>query len=308
MMDLRTAARLLGGEVVNRGIVCPGPGHSRQDRSLSILFDGSAPGGFTLHSHAGDDFGACRDYVRERLGGFSQLRKKPAERPIKHDNVTLEPGYSENTEKPSDHMALALRIWREAQPAAGSPVEAYLARRGLTLPDDPHEVIRYAPACPFAGTRTPAMIALVRNVCTDALQAVHRTAITLEGQKAVVNGRDRLALGPLAGGAVKLTADAEVTVCLGIGEGVETAMSLQLLPEFGHSPVWALLNTAGISGFMPLPGIESLWVATDHDPSGEKAAATCAGRWRFAGKEVFLVKATEPSADLNDIFKEVRHG
>jgi hypothetical protein len=58
---------------------------------------------------------------------------------------------------------------------------------------------------------------------------------------------------------------------------------------------------------MPLPGIESLWLAVDHDPGGEKAANTCAGRWRFAGKETFLVKATKPGADLNDI-PEVRHG
>lgn len=83
MIDLHSAARALGGEVVGRGIVCPGPGHSRQDRSLSILFDASAPGGFTLHSHAGDEFGSCRDHVRNRLGirrqaaqAFSRVEKK----------------------------------------------------------------------------------------------------------------------------------------------------------------------------------------------------------------------------------------
>lgn len=302
MMDLRSAARALGGEVVGRGIVCPGPHHSRQDRSLSVLFDASAPGGFTLHSHAGDDFGTCRDHVRDRLGlpeAKAQLAPS-ASVPIKGGSETVPPSAS-------DCAALALRIWREAQPAAGSPVEAYLARRGLLLPADAHEVIRYAPACPFAGGRTPAMVALVRNAVTDVPQAVHRTALTLDGQKAVVNGRDRLALGSLRGGAVKLAADAEVTLALGVGEGIESTLSLQGLPEFGGTPVWALLNTAGVSGFMPLPGIESLWLAVDYDPAGEKAANTCAGRWRFAGKETFLVKAKERGADLNDITREVRH-
>ena len=99
-----------------------------------------------------------------------------------------------------------------------------------------------------------------------------------------------------------------MTYCLGIGEGIESTLSLRGLPEFGDTPVWALLNTAGISGFMPLPGIESLWLAVDHDPAGEKAANTCAGRWRFAGKETFLVKAKERGADLNDVTREVRHG
>lgn len=178
---------------------------------------------------------------------------------------------------------------------------SYLAKRGLGLPADAHEVIRYAPACPFAGARAPAMVALVRNVITDEPQAIHRTALTLEGRKTAVNGHDRLALGGLKNGAVKLTADAEVTYCLGIGEGVETSLSLQGIPEFGDTPVWALLNASGVAGFMPLPGIESLWIAVDHDLAGEEASATCSGRWRFAGKEVFRVKAKTRGADLNDI-------
>ncbi|SFT21985.1 toprim domain-containing protein [Methylobacterium sp. yr668] len=303
MIDLRFAARALGGEVYNRRIVCPGPNHSRHDRSLSILFDASAPDGFLLYSHAGDNFAACRDHVRERLR-LENLHKaqKPIARPepIKAGKV--------GPERTSDRSALALRIWREAQAAADSPVAAYLASRGLILPDGAHEVIRYAPACPFAGTRTPAMVALVRNVCTDAPQAIHRTAITLEGQKSVVNGRDRLALGPLAGGAVMLTASAEVTYCIGVGEGLESTLSLRGLPEFGGTPVWALLNTAGVTAFMPLPGIESLWLAVDHDPGGERAANACGERWRRAGKEVFLVTATALGQDLNDIAKGLANG
>lgn len=301
MIDLRSAARALGGEVTGRGIVCPGPGHSSQDRSLSILFDASAPGGFTLHSHACDNFAVCRDYVRDRLGLSRQVAKKTTGRSINPVNVS--------PKSSPEHTQLALQIWRHAQPAASSPVESYLARRGLTLPNHAHEVIRYAPACHFAGGRTPAMVALVRNVETNVPQAIHRTAITLEGKKAVVNGRTRLALGGIRGGAVKFTADAEVTYCLGIGEGIESALSMRALLEFGQStPVWALLNTAGVSGFLPLPGIESLWLAVDHDPGGEKAASTCAGRWRSAGKETFLIKATTSGADLNDIATEVQHG
>ncbi|MHB2211442.1 DUF7146 domain-containing protein [Methylobacterium sp. CM6257] len=304
MMDLRMAARALGGEVVGRGIICPGPGHSARDRSLSVLFSPSAPGGFVVTSHAGDNDLAAKDYVRARLGIAAGMALKLAQ---------LAPACREQDltrvqDRASDGAAFALRIWREAQPAAGSPVEAYLARRGLSLADDAQAVIRYAPACPFAGTRTPAMIALVRSVTTDAPQAIHRTALTLDGQKAVVNGRDRLALGSLRGGAVKLTTDADVTYCLGIGEGIETTLSLRHLPEFGNSPVWALLNTSGISGFLPLPGIESLWLAVDHDPGGEKAARACAGRWRFAGKETFLVTPDEPGTDCNDLLTEALDG
>jgi putative DNA primase/helicase len=218
MMDLRSTARALGGEVVGRGILCPGPNHSRKDRSLSILFDASAPGGFTLHSHAGDDFGECRDFVRDRLG-LTNPKGHPAPslpRPIKHDNVSHDPSL--------DRTALALRIWRETRQPSDSPVARYLDRRGLDLVDDVHEVLRFHPGCPFAGARTPAMVALVRNVVTNQPQAIHRTALNLEGQKVEVDGKDRLALGSIRGGAVKLTADEEVTTCLGIGEGIETTL------------------------------------------------------------------------------------
>ena len=67
--DVRAAARALGGDISGRdGVVCPGPGHSRQDRSLSVRLDSTAPDGFVVHSFAGDDPITCKDHVRERLG------------------------------------------------------------------------------------------------------------------------------------------------------------------------------------------------------------------------------------------------
>jgi hypothetical protein len=67
--DVRAAARALKGDVSGRnGVVCPGPGHSRQDRSLSVRLDPGAPDGFVVHSFAGDDPIICKDHVRERLG------------------------------------------------------------------------------------------------------------------------------------------------------------------------------------------------------------------------------------------------
>jgi hypothetical protein len=196
----------------------------------------------------------------------------------------------------------ALALWQEAKHPRASPVELYLARRGLTLPDAAAgEAIRYHPACPFAGQRVPAMLALVRDITTDAAKAIHRTALSLDGRKVEVNGKDRLALGPIAGGAVKLTPDTNVTMAVGIGEGIETTLSLRLTPEFGPSPVWALLSAGGVENFPVLPGIESLWIAVDHDPAGIRAARTCARRWQTAGREVFLITPSAANADLNDI-------
>jgi hypothetical protein len=68
MLDLASIARTLGGEVSGGQVLCPGPGHSAEDRSLSVKCDSAAPEGFVVHSFSGDDPIVCRDYVRTKLG------------------------------------------------------------------------------------------------------------------------------------------------------------------------------------------------------------------------------------------------
>ena len=66
--SLRSWASALGGTVSGASILCAGPGHSRKDRSLAVRVSASAPGGFLVYSHAGDDPLACKDYIRAKLG------------------------------------------------------------------------------------------------------------------------------------------------------------------------------------------------------------------------------------------------
>jgi RecA-family ATPase/5S rRNA maturation endonuclease (ribonuclease M5) len=63
--DLQSLARALGGVVRGNEVLAPGPGHSKDDRSLSVTL---TPDGFVAHSFAKDDPIKCKDYVRERLG------------------------------------------------------------------------------------------------------------------------------------------------------------------------------------------------------------------------------------------------
>jgi hypothetical protein len=158
-----------------------------------------------------------------------------------------------------DHSKFALDIFREAQPPEGTPVEAYLNRRGLSPPSS--EVVRYHPRCLFGDKRVPAMVALVRNIISNQPQAIHRTALDRDGRKIEVAGKDRMALGRAAGGAIKFTPDVDVSIAIGIGEGIESTLSLQRLPEWFGSPVWSVLSAVGIRDFPVLPGIETLFVA-----------------------------------------------
>src|SRR5262245_42737839 len=68
MLDLRSMARALDGEVVGRGVLCPGPGCSRENRSLRVTLLSHSPDGLLVHSFRGDDWKLCKDYVRSRLG------------------------------------------------------------------------------------------------------------------------------------------------------------------------------------------------------------------------------------------------
>lgn len=288
-MSLHLAAKALGGDVAGRNnILCPGPGHSARDRSLSVTF---TPDGFTVFSHAGDDWKVCKDHVREclDLGDFAPEVRHSAS-PIR---LAPEPVDRERVER-------AGTIWREARPITGTPADAYLSGRGLSYRG---EALRWHPSCPFGkGERHGCMLGLVRNIVNNEPQAIHRTAIDAQGRKI-----DRKAYGPIGGGAIKLTDDADVTNVLGIGEGIETALSIRKLVDLNSIPVWSVISAGGISAFPVLPGIEAVWIAADNDISGtgQRISRSAAERLNAAGIETIILAPTTAGTDLND--KVARH-
>lgn len=281
-MNLSSVATALGGEVSGRNtILCPGPRHSSRDRSLSVTFTGDD---FTVFSHAGDDWRECKDHVRERLGlgDFTPVESRAVA------IVTPMPVDRERAKR-------AGSLWREARPIEGTPANAYLASRGLFYKG---EALRWHPSCPFGkGERHGCMIGMVRNIVTNEPQAIHRTAIDGAGRKI-----DRKAYGPIGGGAIKLTDDADVTNVIAVGEGIESSWSIRCLPDLEAMPVWSVLSANGIAAFPVLPGIETVWIAADNDASGtgQRASMTCAERQSASGVEAIILASTQAGADLND--------
>jgi hypothetical protein len=204
---------------------------------------------------------------------------------------------------------MAFRLFGEAVPPAETPVERYLKKRGLTLPPEAAgEAIRWHPACPFGmGIITGCMVALVCDISTDAPLAIHRTALTRDGRKAEHHAKSRMILGPAGHGAVKLIPDAGVETVLGIGEGIESTLSLRQVTGCGALPVWALWSASQLAQFPVLAGVESLWVAVDHDAVGIAAAEKVRARWNAAGRQVVTARARTASKDLNDIIRR-RYG
>jgi len=277
-------------------VLAPGPRHSRNDRSLSIkLIPGDK---FIVYSFAGDDPIACRDYVRAALGlGPFRLHGTSYQKSPKRPQMQLG-----NDDGIRQRHALAL--WHEARNPHDTIVATYLRGRGLELPDDAGKVIRFHPRCPFnPGHFEPCMLALVRAIISDAPQAIQRTALNPDGtaQKSADGKTARLTYGPLRGGAIKLTADENLTLCLGVAEGVETALSMRLCEDFGPTPVWSLVSAGGFTWLPPLSGIETLWIGADNDPTGQQRAAELAKRWAEAGHEVLTITPRAAGADINDL-------
>jgi hypothetical protein len=134
---------------------------------------------------------------------------------------------------------VALKLWEQRQPFSGSPAETYLrVSRGIGDWLDAFDLdvsLGFHPACPFGNEQLPCMLALVRNIESDEPQAIHRTALRLGTR---IERIDRLSLGPVAGGAIKLSLDGDVTHGLLIGEGIETVLSASL--KFKFRPAWSV--------------------------------------------------------------------
>ena len=207
----------------------------------------------------------------------------------------------------AERIVRAMDIWDDARWIETTPAEVYLHihRRVEILAGASSAVLRFHPACPFGDARHPCLIALVRNIITDEPQAIVRTALNPDGTTLKIGGKTaRKSLGLTSGGAVKLSDNAEITTCLGIGEGVETVLSMRQTPEFGLSPVWALISAGGLTSFPVLAGVECLWIAVDNDQAGIEAASVCARRWRAAGRKSYRITPNRAGHDLNDAMRD----
>lgn len=279
MLTPQHMARALGGHVSGNQILAPGPGHSPRDRSLSVrITDANS---FLVHSFAGDDPTACREYVRERLGlaPFAANASRRLEgRGQRHD-----PRRSKN----------AVALFHASDSAKGTLVETYLASRGLYGP--PPERIRFhANLKHRSGATWPAMVALISHALDDAPMGIHRTFLARDGLGKAQAEPQRMMLGPSRGGVVRL---AEATEILMIGEGIETCLAAMLVK--GH-PAWAALSTSGLKTLELPKEVRDVIILADGDDAGKSAALAAARRWASQGRRVRIARAPN-GMDFNDL-------
>lgn len=295
-------ARAVGGVVQGQQVLAPGPGHSRKDRSLSIRISASSPDGFVVHSHAGDDWRAARDYVAAALGLGQDRHRREHEADPAADERRQEARRREAEREQAEGLRrqrFAIAMWNEAGHPAGTIVEAYLRSRGLDLPDEiAGHVLRFHPRCPWGSGTSPAMVAAIRCIRTDVVLGVHRTALTPKGEKL-----GRKVFGSATAAAIKLDADEDVASGLVVGEGIETCLAAR---QIGFVPVWSLISAGNIGALPVLDGIEAVTVLAEIDtPPHRPSAAACeqiGTRWHAAGRSVDIV-TPRIGKDMNDVLR-----
>ena len=114
---------------------------------------------------------------------------------------------------------------------------------------------------------------------TNEPAGIHRTFLNSDSTK-----RERKMLGRK--GVIRLSANDDVTLGLGVVEGVEDGLAVLLS---GWAPVWSIADAGAMAKFPVLDGIESLTIFADADRAGINAANTCAARWQSSDREARIV-------------------
>ena len=185
----------------------------------------------------------------------------------------------------------ARKIWAAAHAIAGTPAEKYLRRRNIDigLPD----CLRFDRLW-FAGELRPMLIAAVAGP-DNRVQAIHRIVLKDDGTKADLNGgRVKFSLGPVMGGAIRLTGSGNgMLVCAGIEDG------LTLLQQQAQA-VWAVTSDVALRAVQLPAGVRSVVVAHDSDETGKSAGKEAADRLAGEGRQVRLIQPLPPFKDFNE--------
>jgi hypothetical protein len=200
----------------------------------------------------------------------------------------------------TDTLKLGIQLWQAANPIHATLAERYLTevrKLDLTTLTDINAVLRFHPRCPFDGNKYPCLLALFRDVETDAVAGIHRIALTANAEKI-----DRKMLGAWSRPrAVKLRPIGEKLL---IGEGIETTMSGSMKVHWS-SALWACGSASAIAKLPLISGVAELAILVDRDGHGigVSSARSCADRWYPACK-VTLLTPRQDETDFNDLIRE----
>lgn len=275
---------------------------------------------FATSGRRGDDAGWCKLFPDLRGGVYGCYRQGIAEtwaaferdsmsreQRLAHAAQVMAATQEREAQQRQQWAVNAKRIaatWAQCVPLVpGDPCTLYLKGRGFAgvwpLPAclRLHRGLAYWHEGAQLGT-FPAMVAPV--VARDGrVVALHRTYLTRDGRKADVPTVRKLtvAAGPLAGAAIPLHRPA--AGCIGIAEGIETALAGWLASGV---PTVAAYSAGNLAAWHWPAGVQRVLVLADSDPAGRQAAAALAARVLRAGLQAEVVAPSDAGADWADVW------
>lgn len=238
------------------------------------------------------------------------------------------PSDAEKAKEDQDILDQVQKLWSSARPLTKDcPVLAYYKERKLDEATLDNLVstgnVRWMPALGYYDDNRekvgsfPVLLAALRNKNGDIV-ALHRTWLSKSyAEKAPVKKAKKLTRTTGASGsAIRLHSQTEAITCLGLAEGIETAMAAWQLARSGHfaglseMPVWACYSAGNIAAFQ-LPEsiaktLETIVVFADNDENGtgERSANELKTRIaKFYPKVNVLIKV--PAVQGNDFNDEL---
>ncbi|MBT3307523.1 MAG: hypothetical protein HN377_13720, partial [Alphaproteobacteria bacterium] len=176
------------------------------------------------------------------------------------------PAAPRHTEDQARCTKIARDIWKDSEPAQGTPVERYLRGRGITIPIP--RSIRYHPNLVYkpSGLMFDAMVVAVQG--PDRIgTGIHRTYLRVnpDGVHKAGVSNPKKTLGPIGDGAARLGPAGAV---LGLAEGVETALSAM---EIFTIPCWVALGSRLDRVCLP-EEVKEVVLFADNGAAGTEAA------------------------------------
>ena len=229
---------------------------------------------------------AARDLAAE-LGldlGQAPRRWKPA--PLR-----VPDGHAPDPDREAaQKRAIARSWWKKAKPAHGTLAEAYLRRRGITIPVPPSLRFSLMRHPASGGELLPCMVGAMQ--VEDGLVGVHRTFVAPDGSgkvklpeldrrgRLVGHAPAKLMYGTAWGAVVRL---GELGPSLALAEGIETALSVaQLAPGW---TVWAGLSAGNLPRIAIPETVERLVIVADGDEKPDWRAELTRNRERTMRRE-----------------------
>lgn len=290
---LADIVKTYGGDLFNGGMraLIPGPGHSPNDRSVS-LFIGR---GDVVRAHCFSDTPWQEVLATLRKDGL-----------IDADGRVQTSGRSSASSTPMlsdpERIKRAEDIWSRCIQIDNSLSEKHLRERRQIDRDVRCENLRHCPSAPLrvyshsCRSSRPAMTAKISD-WTGKLVGVELQYLQANAARTTDLNHNRKTVGhlkPYKGIAVRIDTPADELL---IGEGIATTLSAS--DEYSL-PCWAVLSSNNFDTFIAPEGLKRLVIACERDKIALGKSNRLAERMSSAGIKVFKRYAPLPYKDFNE--------